>query len=86
MRNVDVESDTHCCRGCRRTLPRTVDYFYRDAACAFGLKLTCRDCLSGRARRRYAENSAVILERQRRRRQERAEMFRGTAAWTPAAP
>jgi hypothetical protein len=46
------------CSCCRRRLPRNADFFTTDKT-ADGFKGTCRECVSRRARERYAGRKAV---------------------------
>jgi hypothetical protein len=76
----DVPSPSRPCPDCRRTYPRTVAYFHRDAGNRDGLKIRCRECVYSAERRRYAGSAETIRRRVRERYAARAAHYRQALA------
>lgn len=84
MQYRDVESPPPCTGPCGRRLPRTDEFYPRDAMSPQGLRRRCRECRAAEERERYAENAPSILQRKREQRVERTVYFATTDHWTPA--
>lgn len=72
------------CTGCGRNLPRTAEFFQRDALALQGLKRRCRDCCNAAERARYARVAPDVLQRKREARTARAEYFATQPHWKAA--
>ncbi|MFB6696837.1 hypothetical protein [Streptomyces rubiginosohelvolus] len=83
MRYTDVPSPPPC-TGCGQTLPRTDEFYGRDALAPQGLRRRCRSCRAAEARDYYTEHSATILQFKRERRVERAAHWEETEHWNAA--
>ncbi|MFI1532521.1 hypothetical protein [Streptomyces griseus] len=84
MRNQDVPGPDPCTGPCGRSLPRTVEFYARDAMSPCGLRRRCRDCRAEEERERYRLNAVAILQRRREARVQRAAYWETTDHWNAA--
>jgi len=56
----------HLCGGCRRSLPRTDEYFHANARRKDGLACWCKDCMRALSKAHEAEKRRAGREHQER--------------------
>lgn len=72
------------CLDCGRVLPLDTEHFGPHPTMATGLRNRCRECVRIAARKDYADHAEQRRAQAKRRREERAEMFRAMGVWDAA--